>query len=244
MRTLNVTIWNEFRHEKTDEACKALYPDGIHAFIKAFLEKMDKGSEFKITLAAMDDPEHGLPDEVLANTDVLLWWGHMHHHEVSDELVTKIQDRVYRGGMGFIALHSAHMSKPFQKIVGTNGILTWGDDMHELVWNVNPTHPIAAGIPEYIDLDCEEMYGEPFYIPKPDDVVFASWFEHGNVFRSGCCFNRGLGKVFYFQPGHETLRSFYNEHIQRIIYNAVKWAALAEGSFVVNPNCDYRKPIV
>ncbi len=244
MKTVNVTIWNEFRHEKTDPNCKALYPDGIHAFIKDFLQKMDKGAEFKITLAAMDDPDHGLSDEVLADTDVLLWWAHIHHHEINDAIVAKIKDRVYRGGMGFIALHSAHMSKPFQNIVGTTGYLTWGDDQHEILWNMNPTHPIAAGIPEYVDLECEEMYGEPFYIPTPDEVVFTSWFEHGNIFRSGCCFNRGLGKVFYFQPGHETLKSYYNEHIQRIIYNAVKWAAPAEECYIKYPGCDYRKPIV
>ncbi len=243
MKKINVTVWNEFRHEKTQEEAKACYPDGIHAFIKSFLEKIDTDSELNITLAALDDPDQGLSEELLNNTDVLLWWGHMAHDEVSDIWVEKIRDRVYRGGMGFIALHSAHMSKPFRSIVGTNGILTWGDDQHELLWNTDPNHPIASGIPEYIDLECEEMYGEPFYIPKPDSVVFTSWFEHGNVFRSGCCFERGLGKVFYFQPGHETRKSYHNEHIQKIIYNAVKWTAPGN-SYIKNPTCDYRKPIV
>ncbi len=243
MKTINVTIWNEFRHEKTEPPVKECYPDGIHAYIKGFLEKMDRGNEFKITLAALDDPDQGLPDEVLNNTDVLIWWAHMFHHEVSDALVAKIRDRVYRHGMGFIALHSAHMSKPFQEVVGTNGVLTWGDDQHELLWTIDPSHPIADGIPEYIDLDCEEMYGEPFYIPRPDAVVFTGWFEHGNIFRSGCCFDRGMGKAFYFQPGHESRKSYHNEHVQRIIYNAVKWAAYSNAP-IKTPVCDYVKPIV
>lgn len=243
MKHLNVTIWDEFRHEKTVQEVKELYPDGIHAFIAQFLKKMDIDGTFDITLASLDEPNNGLPDEILNKTDVLLWWGHMAHHEVSDELVNKIRDRVYRGGMGFIALHSAHMSKPFQSIVGTNGILTWGDNQHEILWNTSPAHPIAAGIPEYIDIADEEMYGEPFYIPTPDATVFTSWYEHGNVFRSGCCFLRGLGRVFYFQPGHETCKSYYNKDIQRIIYNAVLWAAPSETT-IKNPICDYVKPIV
>lgn len=242
MKKLNVTIWNEYRHERTVEEVKKLYPDGLHAFIASFLKELDTEGRFEITLVALDDDEQGLPDEVLNKTDVLLWWGHMAHDEVNDTLVAKIRDRVYRDGMGFIALHSAHMSKPFHSIVGTNGILSWGDEQRELLWNTSPAHPIAAGIPEYVEL-YEEMYGEPFYIPTPDATVFTSWFEHGNVFRSGCCFLRGLGRIFYFQPGHETCRSYYNKDIQRIIYNAVLWAAPAQ-SGVKTPSCDYIKPIV
>ncbi len=224
MKKLRITIWNEFRHEKKKEEVRALYPNGIHAFIADFL----KCDEFDIKLAALDDPDCGLPDEVLNNTDVLIWWGHMYHWEVPDDLVDRIRDRVYRYGMGFVALHSAHESKPFMRIVGTTGSLFWGDKQKEIIWNVNPSHPIAAGIPERIDIECEEMYGEPFMIPKPDDVVFASWFEKGNIFRSGCCFNRGLGKIFYFQPGHETLTSYYIPAVQQIIRNAVRWAAPCE----------------
>ncbi len=218
---IRVTIWNEFTHEKTNDYVKSIYPCGLHATIKEAIECED----VVVTLAALDDPDQGLPDEVLNNTDVLMWWGHMRHHEVDDALVSRIVDRVYNHGMGFIALHSAHFSKPFDRIVGTSGHLQWGDDQPEILWNMMPGHPIAAGIPDHIDLELEEMYGEPFMIPQPDELVFGGWFKHGNIFRSGCCFFRGLGKVFYFQPGHESCKSFHNPYIQQILRNAVRWAA-------------------
>ena len=218
---IRVTIWNEFRHEKTKEHVKALYPNGLHAVIGEFLSEND---DIEVTLAALDDEDQGLPDEVLNNTDVLIWWGHTAHKEVKDELAEKIRTRVYIGRMGFIALHSAHKSKPFMKIVGTNGNLQWGRNQKEVVWNLMPSHPIAYGIPDHFLIEEEELYSEPFYIPCPDALVFGSWFEDGNIFRSGACFLRGAGKVFYFQPGHETCKSFFNPYVRRIITNAVYWA--------------------
>ena len=218
---IRVTIWNEFRHEKTKENVKALYPNGLHATIGEFLSEND---DIEVTLAALDDEYQGLPDSVLENTDVLIWWGHMAHGEVDDALVEKIKNRVYLGKMGFIALHSGHHSKPFRAIVGTNGNLQWGREQKEIVWNMMPSHPIAAGIPEHFLIEEEELYSEPFYIPQPDALVFGSWFEDGNIFRSGACFIRGAGKVFYFQPGHETCKSFYNPYVRRIITNGVYWA--------------------
>ena len=206
-KTINVTIWNEYRHEKSDENVAKLYPNGLHAAIGEFLSKND---DMKITLAALDDPDQGLPDEVLNNTDVLLWWGHMNHGEVKDDLVERIRQRVYVGGMGFIALHSAHHSKPFRAIVGTTGNLLWGDNQKEIIWNIMPSHPIAAGIPAHFELPEEELYAEPFQIPQPDAHIFEGWYEHGYVFRTGCTFLRGAGRVFYFQPGHETCPSFYD----------------------------------
>ncbi len=145
----------------------------------------------------------------------------MAHKLVSDEIVEKVRSRVY-DGMGFIALHSAHHSKPFKAILGTTGNLTWGRNQKVIVWNVNPTHPIAQGIPSHFEL-FEEMYGEPFFIPKPDDLIFNTWYADGNLFRGGATFTRGLGKIFYFHPGHEECESFKNEYVQRIIKNAVKW---------------------
>lgn len=234
MKKLNVVIWNEFRHEKTNEEVKKFYPNGIHAFIKDFLSVND---DLDITLAALDDPEQGLPDELLNKTDVLIWWGHMAHHEVNDALVEKIRKRVYSEGMGFIALHSAHKSKPFDTIVGTSGNLSWGRNQKEVMWTMLPTHPIAAGIPDHFVLDEEELYSEPFYIPQPDALVFGGWYEDGYIMRTGCCFLRGAGKVFYFQPGHETCPSYYNEYVQRIIKNAVYWAAPNEFGFKMVDAC-------
>ena len=232
-KKINVVIWNEFRHEKTKDYVKAIYPNGLHATIKEFLGVND---DMEITLAALDDPEQGLPDELLNKTDVLVWWGHMAHDEVNDELVQKIQKRVYRG-MGFVALHSAHHSKPFKAIVGTNGNLSWGRNQKEIMWNMMPQHPIAKGIPDHFIIEEEELYCEPFYIPQPDALVFGAWYEDGYIFRSGCCFLRGAGKVFYFQPGHESCRSFYNPYVQQIITNGIRWAAPSDLGYAIPEGC-------
>ena len=218
---INVTVWNEYRHELSDDNVKKIYPDGIHNCIAEFLKK-EEG--ICVKTAALDQAEHGLSAEVLDKTDVLLWWGHMHHDEVSDKIAAKVHERVLRG-MGFIALHSCHVAKPFLKLMGTSGSLKWREGDRERLWTILPGHPIADGIGEYIDLENEEMYGEWFDIPEPDELVFISWFGGGEVFRSGCCWNRGMGKVFYFRPGHETNPTYHHPQIQKVISNAVKWAA-------------------
>lgn len=235
-KKIRVTIWNEFRHEKTKEHVKAIYPNGLHAVIGEFLGRT---GDMEITLAVLDDEYQGLPDEVLNNTDVLIWWGHMAHKEVDDDLVKRIQTRVYLGKMGFIALHSAHHSKPFRAIVGTNGNLSWGREQKEIIWNLLPAHPITAGIPDHFTIESEELYCEPFYIPQPDELLFGGWYEDGYIFRSGCCFFRGAGKVFYFQPGHESCRSFYNPYVQRIITNAVYWAVPNDIVYPIVDKCPH-----
>lgn len=218
-----ITIWNEFRHEKQEAAVAAIYPNGIHACVAEFL----KAPDVEIRLAALDDPDNGLPPEVLETTDVLMWWGHMAHGEVPDALVDRIQNRIQRG-MGLVVMHSGHHSKLFKRMAGTTGNLVWGDDCHERVFNVNPGHPIAAGIPEHFELGIEEMYGEPFDIPQPNETIFMSWFESGYLFRSGFTFQRGRGRIFYFQPGHEYCRSFYNPYVQQVLKNAVRWVCPTE----------------
>ncbi len=226
MTTLpRVTIWNEFRHEKKNEQVARIYPEGLHVTIAKALEA--KGLD--VHLAALDEPENGLPAEKLAKTDVLFWWGHMAHGEVKDEVVERVYERVL-GGMGLIVLHSAHFSKIFRKLMGTTCNLKWRDiGEKERLWVVNPAHPIAAGLGEYFELEHEEMYGEHFDIPAPDDLVFISWYAGGDVFRSGCCYHRGMGKVFYFQPGHETVPTYHNSNIQQVLYNAALWAAPSQG---------------
>lgn len=220
MSKIRLTIWNEYRHEKLHESVSSVYPDGIHAAIAAGMN-----DEFEIAFATQDEPEHGLTEEVLNNTDVLIWWAHMAHHEIDDHIVERVKKRVLEG-MGLIALHSAHFSKIFKSLMGTTCNLKWREaDEKERIWVVSPGHPIAEGIGEYIELESEEMYGEHFDIPEPDDLVFVSWFEGGEIFRSGCCYTRGQGKIFYFRPGHETYPTYYNEEIRRVIRNAVKWTA-------------------
>ncbi len=223
---MHITVWNEYRHEQHNEAVKKIYPDGIHNVIAAGLRESGYND---VGTATLDQPEHGLTDAVLASTDVMLWWGHMAHSEVRDEIVDKVQQRVL-DGMGLILLHSAHFSKIFKRLMGTTCNLKWREiGEKERVWVVNPAHPIADGLSDYFELPHAEMYGEPFGIPEPDSLVFTSWFEGGEVFRSGCCWYRGRGKVFYFRPGHETYPIYYQPEIRHVIANAVKWAAPTNG---------------
>ncbi|MFD2333660.1 ThuA domain-containing protein [Cohnella sp. GCM10020058] len=219
---IRVTVWNENRHEKTSEKVREVYPEGIHAAIGQGLGT----DEFEVRYATLDDDEeHGLSEQLLSETDVLFWWGHMAHGDVKDEIVERVQGRVLRG-MGLIVLHSGHFSKIFKKLMGTSCDLKWREaDEKERIWVVAPNHPIAEGIGEYIDIEAEEMYGEHFDIPAPDELVMVSWFEGGEVFRSGCTFHRGQGKIFYFRPGHETYPTYYNEQVRRVLSNAAKWAA-------------------
>jgi trehalose utilization protein len=224
--TIKVTVWNEFRHEKESPEIAAIYPDGIHGAIAAGL-----GGEPGIVVrtATLDEPEHGLSDDVLAETDVLIWWGHRAHGEVSDEIVLRVQRRVL-DGMGLVVLHSGHHSKIFKTLMGTTCNLRWREaNDKERLWVVNPSHPIADGIGEYIEIPEEEMYGEFFDIPQPDDLVFVSWFTGGEVFRSGCCYQRGRGKIFYFRPGHESYPTYHRPEVLRVIANGVRWAAPVDG---------------
>ena len=197
-----------------------MYPEGIHNTIASFLRTEE---DFTVRTVTLDDFECGLSEEVLEETDVLLWWGHMGHHLVPDHVVERVWRRVL-DGMGLLPLHSGHHSKIFRKLMGTTCNLHWREGDRERVWTVAPGHPIAAGIPEYFELENEEMYGEPFAIPEPDEVIFLGWFAGGEVFRSGVTFRRENGRIFYFQPGHEDYPSFYNEHVQRIIKNGIRWA--------------------
>lgn len=220
MEKIHVTVWNEFIHEKDPRIAK-VYPEGIHSAIKQMLGRYDN---MEITTATLEMPEHGLTDEVLNNTDVLIWWGHIAHNQVSDEIAEKVRQRVL-AGMGLIVLHSGHLSKPFVKLMGTCCRSKWREnDEKERIWVIEPGHPIAANLPEYIELEKEETYGERFDVPAPDELVFISWFSGGEVFRSGCCYRRGLGKIFYFRPGHEEYPTFYREDITTILKNAVEWA--------------------
>ncbi|MCU1549886.1 MAG: glutamine amidotransferase [Glaciihabitans sp.] len=220
---IRVTVWNEGVHEKTDPRIAAVYPDGIHGAIAAGLrEKLPADS--LIRTATLDDDEHGLTAEVLAQTDVLLWWGHLAHDRVDDAVVARVRDRVL-AGMGLIVLHSGHFSKIFVSLMGTTCSLKWRNEgERELVWTLNPTHPIARGIESPVVIEKQEMYGEFFDIPTPDELVFMSSFAGGEVFRSGVTFRRGNGKIFYLSPGDESYPVYYQEQIRQILGNAVVWA--------------------
>ncbi len=224
MPPIRVTVWSENAHENPE--VRAIYPEGIAACIA---HGLTPESGFSTRTATLDDPEHGLSEEQLAATDVLIWWGHRHHHEVADAVVERVQRHVW-DGMGLLALHSAHFSKIFTRLMGTRCSLSWrAVGERERLWIVDPAHPITTGLPPFFELPHEEMYGEPFAIPEPGQLLLLSWFQGGEVFRSGCTWSRGSGKVFYFRPGHETNPTYHNPHVKRVIANAARWLARPNG---------------
>ncbi len=229
MAALRVTVWNEGRHEQVHEEVKKIYPDGMHNTIARYLREQ-RG--FEVGTATFDEPNHGITEDVLKNTDVLTWWGHMLHNQVQDDVVDLVQKYVLNG-MGLVVLHSGHESKVFKRLMGTTCDLKWREAAEtERIWVSDPGHPIAAGLGDYIEIPQEEMYGEPFYIPMPDEQVFISWFEGGEVFRSGCTWHRGRGKIFYFRPGHETYPTYHNPEVMHIIANGIQWAAPNAGATI------------
>jgi trehalose utilization protein len=221
MSQLRVTVWNEGVHEKTHEEVRKVYPEGMHTVIAEALRKHGHS----VLTATLDEPDHGLSDTVLAETDVLTWWGHMAHDKVEDRIVDRVHKRVLEG-MGLLVLHSGHFSKIFKRLMGTSCDLKWREaNERERIWIIDPSHPIADGLGDSFVIPHEEMYGEHFDIPAPDTLVMVSWFQGGELFRSGACYQRGQGRIFYFRPGHETFPTYYQPEVQQVIANAVKWLA-------------------
>lgn len=218
---IRVTLWNEFVHERQNPEVARIYPHGIHSLLAQALAVHE---DFVIRTAILEEPDHGLSEAVLEDTDVLVWWGHAAHEAVRDDIVTRVQHRVL-AGMGLIVLHSGHWSKLFKRLMGTSCALCWREaGERERVWVVNPGHPIATGVGPCIELEQSEMYGEPFGIPTPNELVFVSWFQGGEVFRSGATWTRGSGRVFYFSPGHEVYPIYHQPQVQRVIANGIRWA--------------------
>lgn len=241
MSALEVVVWGENRHEQIDQYVRDIYPDGMHEAIARGVRR-HLGAGSNVTTATLEQPEHGLTEERLAATDVLTWWGHKAHGEVSDEVVDRVQRHVL-DGMGLLVLHSGHFSKIFKRLMGTSCTVNWretGDE--ELVWTVESSHPIAEGIPHPLRIPAQEMYGERFDIPAPDELVFISSFSGGEVFRSGCTFRRGRGKIFYFSPGDQHFPVYHHDDILKIIANGARWAAGERGGIVpANKRIDARE---
>lgn len=218
---IRALVWGENVHEQKNKVVREIYPDGMHETIARGLRE---SGGIDARTATLQEPEHGLTKEALENTDVLLWWGHAAHGDVDDAIVDRVVQRVWQG-MGFIALHSSHFAKPFKRLMGTSCALSWREaGERERLWTVNPAHPIARGLPAHFELENEEMYGEAFAVPEPLETVFISWFQGGEVFRSGMTYQRGNGRVFYFRPGHETYPTYYDANIRKVIANATQWA--------------------
>lgn len=219
---VRVLVWNEFLHERTpDDPAAEIYSAGIHAVLASSLR--DHGCEVKT--ATLEEPECGLSGRALAEIDVVVWWSHYAVERVTWSAAERLRRRVLEG-VGLVVLHSGHMARPFSLLMGTSCRLKWRESWaRERIWTVDPTHPIAAGVPEYFELASEEPYGEPLDVPPPDELVFLSWFSSGEAFRSGLCYRRGRGRIFYFRPGHEAFPTYYDANVQRIVGNAVEWAA-------------------
>lgn len=218
--SIRALVWGENVHERTNEVVAKIYPEGMHAQIA----KLIGGEDVSVRTATLQEPEHGLTVRALDETDVLLWWGHAAHGDVQDEIVERVAERVW-GGMGLIVLHSGHFAKIFKRLMGTACSLKWREaGERERLWVVNPRHPIAEGLPEHFELENEEMYGEAFAVPEPLETVLISWFQGGEVFRSGLTYRRGAGNIFYFRPGHETYPTYYDENVGKVLRNAVRWA--------------------
>ena len=237
--TIRAIVWGENVHEQENRIVADLYPDGMHACIAAAL---NEAGGIEAETATLQQPEHGLPETRLATTDVLIWWGHAAHGDVEDEIVERVADHV-SAGMGLIVLHSGHFSKIFKRLMGTPCNLTWREaGERERLWVASRNHPIVAGLPDHFELENEEMYGEPFGIPEPQDTVLISWFQGGEVFRSGVTYKRGAGNVFYFRPGHETYPTYYDANVRKVIANAVRWAH-NPAPRLVDPNAAPNVPV-
>jgi trehalose utilization protein len=222
---MRVLVWNEGRHEKQNSAVARIYPAGIHG---AIADHLKRSADLFVSTATLEqNPEHGCDELTLSVTDVLIWWGHLAHDQVSDAVVDRIHRRVLTG-MGLIVLHSGHFSKIFRRLMGTGCDLKWREaDDREILWVTRPGHPILRGIHDHFVLPREEMYGEYFDVPEPLETVLISSFSGGEVFRSGLTWQRGLGRIFYFRPGHETYPTYHDASVLKIIENAVRWAAPA-----------------
>ncbi|MBR3905059.1 MAG: ThuA domain-containing protein [Clostridia bacterium] len=218
---IRITVWNEDNVQESSADVLKVYPEGLVGAVA----DMFKGEQFQVRKAWLSQEEAGLTEEILADTDVLIWWGHCKHGQVPDEIVSRVQGHVLRG-MGLIVLHSGHESKIFQWLMGTQCSLRWHEmNEKERIFVIEPNHPIMWGLPLHFELEAEEMYGERFDIPAPDKLLAIGWYQSGEVFRSACLFDRGYGKVFYFQPGHETLPSYHNPYVKQVIVNAAYFIA-------------------
>ena len=220
--SVRCTVWGENVHEHENDVVASLYPDGMHAAIALAL---NADPSITATTVTLQQPEHGCSEAKLEETDVLVWWGHAAHDAVADYIVDRILRRIWTG-MGLVMLHSGHFSKLFMRLMGTPCALKWREaGERERVWVVSRNHPIARGLPDCFVLDMEEMYGEPFSVPEPLETIFISWFQGGEVFRSGLTYQRGAGKIFYFRPGHETYPTYHDANVHQVLRNAVHWAA-------------------
>jgi trehalose utilization protein len=232
MNKIRVTVWSEGIDPNLEPKAVALYPNDINTYIASFLE----GShEFEVKVRSLSQPENGLSQEIIDNTDVLIWWSHLYDDEVDDNVVERVVNAVLNG-MGFLILHASMGSKPAKRLLGESSNVGKYREIgeKERVWVVNRSHPVVEGMEkEYFEILKSEMYGEPYGMPTPDDTIFISWFEGGEVLRSGVSWHKGSGRIFFFAPGHEEFPVYYNKEVQKVITNIVRWLKPVKGPEIV-----------
>jgi trehalose utilization protein len=282
-RNVRVLMWDEQQPEQKRAYGDKFLGETIAAHLVAQMG-------FAVKNVSLASPSQGLDEVTLNDTDVVIWWSHQKNHLVTDENVERLVTRVGQGRLGFIALHSAHWSRPFVrlmqerskadalaqipsaeraaakfeylnqnplgKVPKRDALLTPSLSQENGIWKLTlpgcifpayradgapshvitllPDHPIAAGLPAKWDVKQTEMYDEPFHVPKPDAVVFEERWDKGEHFRSGCVWEVGRGRVFYFRPGHETYPVFKQAEPLRVVENAARW--LAPGPGVMKSN--------
>jgi trehalose utilization protein len=234
---INVLVWDE---QQDVQVKSGAYKNFLGNAVAEFLSKTDG---LQVVSANINEPDQGLADDRIAAADVVVWWGHVRHKDVNDSKVESIVAKVKAGKAGFVALHSAHYSKPFKNLMGTNcgfkkvdANKNEGFVQHLRV--VSPMHPIAKGVKDF-DIPKTEIYGEPFEVPMPDAIVLYGHWDTGDSFPDVCCWTVGGkgvssaaakaanpgGRVVYFRPGHETFPIFHQPEVQRVVTNCVLWAA-------------------
>ena len=228
MTKLRVTVWSEVIDPVLEPRAVTYYPDDINVYLAEFLSIEH---DFEVRTANLRQKENGLSQEILNDTDVLVWWSHLYDDQVSDETAQRVAETVLNG-MGILFLHASLGSKPAKILLGTNSNTGKYREIgeKEKIWVVDRSHPVVDGMEkEYIEIPASEMYGEPYGIPTPDDIVFISWFEGGEVLRSGVDWKKGAGKVFFFAPGHEEFPVYYHSEIQKAVKNIVRWLKPVKG---------------
>jgi trehalose utilization protein len=237
---MRVTVWGEgfldlatlgdepapLNYTNYAEEARRIYPEEVHQTIARGLHDC-LGASALVRASTLEDSEHGLGQALLESTDVLVWWSHVKEHLLPAETVERVWKRVVGDGMGIVVLHSGAQSRVFRRLMGTScrtGGWRQADDW-EAVWTVSPGHPITRGLPPVFVIPSEEVWCEHFDIPRPDELVFVSAFRGGEIFRSGCCYERGKGRIFYFRPGHESHPTYHLPQVQRVLANGVEWAS-------------------
>jgi trehalose utilization protein len=214
---VRVLLWSE-QTEPRD-----VYPTGISG---ALADHLNQHKEFEAKTAKLDDPDAGVGEAALAETDVLVWFGHKKHGAVPDDAVERVVKHIRERGMGFVGLHSTHFAKPLKKALNDTG--AWSSYKNfgqpEQMWVVLPKHPIAKGLKDFT-IPKEEIYTEPFEVPEPEAVIVEGTWPSGHRNRECMVWTLDKGRFVYIRAGHEDYPIYFMPEMQTLVRNGVLWAA-------------------